>query len=192
MYTYTCICAPVCVCVCARAKSLQLCLTLCNPMDCSLPGFSVHGISQARILKWVAIFFFNFLSAFQFSGDLVRFCICSLRVIIIIIFLLSIEMKQTQEVDNSVDMTAFVALLFVLHTYTHTHTCAYMQLPDGTSGKEFTCQCRRHKRCGFDPWVRNIPWRRKGQPTPVLAWRIPWTEEPGRLYYSPLQRVGCD
>ena len=40
-------------CVCA--KMLQLCLTLCNPMDCSLPGSSVHGIFQARILEWVAI-----------------------------------------------------------------------------------------------------------------------------------------
>ena len=33
----------------------QLCLTLCHSMDCSLPGSSVHGISQARILEWVAI-----------------------------------------------------------------------------------------------------------------------------------------
>ena len=33
----------------------QLCLTLCNPMDCSLPGSSVHGIFQARVLEWVAI-----------------------------------------------------------------------------------------------------------------------------------------
>ena len=33
----------------------QLCLTLCNPMDCSPPGSSAHGISQARILEWVAI-----------------------------------------------------------------------------------------------------------------------------------------
>ena len=33
----------------------QLCLTLCGPMDCSLPGSSVHGILQARILEWVAI-----------------------------------------------------------------------------------------------------------------------------------------
>ena len=43
----------VCVCV----KSLQLCLTLCDPMDCSLPGSSVHGILQARILEGVAICF---------------------------------------------------------------------------------------------------------------------------------------
>ena len=37
------------------AKSLQLCLTLCNPMDCSPSGSSVHGILQARILEWVAV-----------------------------------------------------------------------------------------------------------------------------------------
>ena len=37
------------------AKSLQSCLTLYDPMDCSPPGSSVHGILQARILEWVAI-----------------------------------------------------------------------------------------------------------------------------------------
>ena len=35
----------------------QSCLTLCDPMDCSLPGSSVHGIFQARILEWVVISF---------------------------------------------------------------------------------------------------------------------------------------
>ena len=39
-------------CMCSAAQSS---LTLCNPMDCSLPGFSVHEIFQARILEWVAI-----------------------------------------------------------------------------------------------------------------------------------------
>ena len=39
-----------------HAKSLQLCPSLCNdPMDCSLPGSSVHGILQARILEQVVI-----------------------------------------------------------------------------------------------------------------------------------------
>ena len=33
------------------------CLTLCDPMDCSLPGSSLHGILQARVLEWVAISF---------------------------------------------------------------------------------------------------------------------------------------
>ena len=45
----------------AAAKSLQLCPTLCNPMDNSSPGASVHRILQARILEWVAI---------SFSGDI--------------------------------------------------------------------------------------------------------------------------
>ena len=41
----------------AAAKSLQSCLTLCDPMDCSLTGSSIHGIFQARVLEWVAIAF---------------------------------------------------------------------------------------------------------------------------------------
>ena len=40
---------------CMHAKLLQSCPTLCNPMDYSPPGSSVHGILQARILEWVAI-----------------------------------------------------------------------------------------------------------------------------------------
>ena len=35
-------------------------------------------------------------------------------------------------------------------------------------GKEPVCQCRRHKRCGFNPWVQKIPWRRAWKPTPVF------------------------
>ena len=56
-----CVCVYVCVCVCARAhmraKSLQLCPILRDPRDHSLPGSSVHGVLQARILKGVAIAF---------------------------------------------------------------------------------------------------------------------------------------
>ena len=46
------VCLFYVVCVCVLT---QLCLTLCNPMDCSLPDSSVHGIFQARILEWVTI-----------------------------------------------------------------------------------------------------------------------------------------
>ena len=41
----------------AAAKLLQSCSTLCDPMDCSLPGSSIHGIFQARVLEWGAIAF---------------------------------------------------------------------------------------------------------------------------------------
>ena len=39
----------------SESEVTQSCPTLCDPMDCSLPGSSIHGILQARILKWVAI-----------------------------------------------------------------------------------------------------------------------------------------
>ena len=52
-----------------------------------------------------------------------------------------------------------------MHIYTHTHTWGF---PGGASCKEPNCQCRRSKRCGFDPWVGKTPWRRAWQPTPVF------------------------
>ena len=56
------------MCACMHAKSLQSCLILCNPMDCSPPGSSVHGILQAKILEWVAMPFSSLLHvAVQFS-----------------------------------------------------------------------------------------------------------------------------
>ena len=79
----------------------------------------------------------------------------------------------------------------------------------GASGKGPACQCRRHRRCGFDPWVGKTPWRRAWPPTPaflpgeppgqrglgwggpleegmaahpsVLAWRTLWAEGSGGL-----------
>ena len=41
----------------SESEVTQSCLTLRDPMDCSLPGSSVHGIFQARVLEWVAIAF---------------------------------------------------------------------------------------------------------------------------------------
>ena len=45
-------CLPV-----GYSEVAQLCPTLCDPMDCSLPGSSVHGILQAIVLEWIAISF---------------------------------------------------------------------------------------------------------------------------------------
>ena len=50
------VCPHVHILKCMRACSItKSCSALCNPMDCSPPGFSVHGILQARILEWVAV-----------------------------------------------------------------------------------------------------------------------------------------
>ena len=54
MKSWTWLSYCVCVSVCEVTQS---CPTLCDPMDCSLPGSSLHGILQARVLEWVAISF---------------------------------------------------------------------------------------------------------------------------------------
>ena len=69
----------------------------------------------------------------------------------------------------------------------------FKDFPGCASGKELACQCRRHKRCGFNPWVGKIPWRRKWQATPVF---LPGKSHGQRSlvgYKSiGLQRVGHD
>ena len=52
-----CHCILQCMKVKSESEVAQSCPTLHDPMDCSLPGSSVHGISQARVLEWVAIAF---------------------------------------------------------------------------------------------------------------------------------------
>ena len=113
---------------------VQSCLTLCDPMDCSLPGFSIHGILQARILEWVTI---SFSRGSSRPRDRTRVSRIGGRLS---------NLWATRE-----------ALVCI-----HTH-CVYVYiilhgLPRWLSGKESACQ---HRRFGFNPWVGKIPWRRK-------------------------------
>ena len=61
------------------------------------------------------------------------------------------------------------------------------ELPDGTSGKEPTCQYMRQKRHEFDSWVGKIPWRRAWQPTPVF---VPGGS-PGQMSLAGYSPQGC-
>ena len=64
-------------------------------------------------------------------------------------------------------------------------------LPRWRSSKEFACQCRRHRRCGFSPWVGNIPWNRKCQSISVfLPGQFHWQR--GLAGYSPWGRKESD
>ena len=60
----------------------------------------------------------------------------------------------------------------------HRVTLSSTALSHGPSSEEPACQRRRHKRHGFDPWVRKAGTAAHSS---ILAWRIPWTEEPGGL-----------
>ena len=58
--------------------------------------------------------------------------------------------------------------LYFSHFRLNAQVCLPYWLPRWHSGKESICQCRRHRRRGFYPWVRKILWSRKWQPTPVF------------------------
>ena len=81
----------------------------------------------------------------------------------------------------------------VTDTFTLFHFLRWKDFPGDASGKEPTCHCRRHKRHGFNPYVGKNPLK-EGMVTHsnILAWRVPWTEEPGELWSIGLQRVGHD
>ena len=81
----------------------------------------------------------------------------------------------------------FIWSLIMRQVYSLSIPCG---LPWCSAGKEPACQCRRHKRRGFNPWVRKIPWRRAWQPTLVVL--------PGEFHgqrslagYSPCVCVSC-
>ena len=73
-----------CMKVKSESEVAQLCPTLCDPMDCSPPGSSIHGIFQARVLEWGAIafsipsFYFPPIHVFQFSWILFVCSLCLL------------------------------------------------------------------------------------------------------------------
>ena len=66
--------------------------------------------------------------------------------------------------------------IYVQRIFKNIYVCVYniyvhiyiSWLPQWLRGKESTCQCMRHKRCGFNPWVRKTPWRKAWQPTIFL------------------------
>ena len=71
--------------------------------------------------------------------------------------------------ENPKDRGAWQATVYgVARDMTEQLSTHWLDFPSGTSGKVPACQCRRHKRRGFDPWVEKIPWRRKWQPTPLF------------------------
>ena len=84
---------------------------------------------------------------------------------------LSWELKETSLTWIFKDSCTPLLLIFKMDLFTRSPLAIYiwsMGFPGGTSGKEPTCQCLRHKRLEFNPWIGKISWRRAWQPTLVF------------------------
>ena len=76
-----------------------------------------------------------------------------------------------RKVQNSCTMIYTIPYCWALRLcplFSMTYNVVMNIFPSDANGKEPACQCRRHKRYWFDPWVGKIPWRRAWQPTPVF------------------------
>ena len=138
-------------CCCLVAQS---CLTLCDPMDCSPPGFSVRGISQARILEWVAISFSRESSPPRDCID--RWIQPKYRTHVSCIDSVFLTTETPQKT------TACVADQIILKYYlSKVWSCPVAQTAKNLPAMQ-------------DPWVRKIPQRREwATHSSILAWRIP-------------------
>ena len=77
------------------------------------------------------------------------------------------ELDTTEQLNNSNKALVGVMWAFRALWWFYTNT-DHKGLPRWCSGKEFACQCRRHKRHEFDPLVGKILWKRKWQPAPLF------------------------
>ena len=132
---------------------------LCDPMDCSPPGSSVHGILQATILVWAAAPSSRASSLTQESNQ------CFLR----------LQHWRVGSLPLAPPGKPMLIKTRGLFSSCKNYTVWYWSLvellsgfPGGASGKELACHCRRCKRHRFDPRVKTIPWRRALQPTPIF------------------------
>ena len=71
-----------------------------------------------------------------------------------------LSLSETLNIRSTRELRNLVQLVYIPNKETG--------LPRWLSGKESTYQCRKHRKHGFDPWVRKFPWRRKWQLTPVF------------------------
>ena len=142
----------------------QSCLTLCDPMDCSLPGSSVHEILQARVLEWVAISFSRGSSPPRNQTWSPALQADSFPT----------EPREAQKISLSKTKKSRMTISCTEQkdtSETWSEKCDlwdFSGLTRWRCGEEPSCWSRRHRRWGFNPWVGKIPWSRKWQTTPVF------------------------
>ena len=157
-----------CMKVKSESEVAQSCPTLSDPMDCSLPGSPIHGIFQARVLEWGAI------AKITADGD------CSHE----IQRRLLLERKVMTNLDSIFGEGNGTPLLY---------SCLENPMDGGAwwAAVHGVTKSRTRLSDVTFPFTF-MHWRRQWHPTPVLAWRIPGTGEPGGLPSMGLHRVGHD
>ena len=79
-----------------------------------------------------------------------------------------IYIHREREREREREIFKLVFCILLMNNQKFLDHMVVLGFPAGTGDKELVCQCRRHKRYQYNPWVSKIPWRRAWQPIPVL------------------------
>ena len=139
----------------SEVKSLSVSDSLWVHAWSSLPGSSVRGIFQARVLEWVAISFSRGSS--QLSNQTQVFRIVGR----------CFTIWATREVQNT-GVGCLSRLQGIIPTQADSLPTELSEKPNFPGGSDSKSVCLQCGRPGFNPWVGKIPWGRKWQPTPEL------------------------
>ena len=145
-----------------------------RPLDCSLPGSSVHGIFQAIVLEWIAIYFSR--------GSSWCYCFKIIHSQLSGFWDPPVTWKQShiccsEKLALSKGSSRVAWDSGHLEETLWDNSWSFAQggiwgphrgFPSGSAGKRILQQCRRHGKHRLNPWVGKISWRRKWQPTPVF------------------------
>ena len=149
-----------------KVRVAQSCPTLCDPLD-----YTLHGLLQARILDWVAFFFSRESSQ---PRDWTQVSLITGR------FFTSWatrEAPQKNKSDSTEDLLLYFKLCILL---------LLLQVRNVPQVASLVAQMVKNPLAMQETWIRSLGWEdplEKGMTThsSILAWRIPWMEEPGRL-----------
>ena len=150
----------------SESEVAQSCLTLGDPMDCSLPGSSVHGIFQARVRSGLP---------FPSPGDLPNPGIGP-----------GSPAVQADALPPKPQFNSWLGKICWRKESLPTSTRAFL-----------VAQLVKNPPAVWETWVQSLGWKDPLEKeiathSNTLAWKIPWTEEPGRLQSMGLQRVRHD
>ena len=162
-----------CMKVKSESEVTESCPTLSDPMDCSTPGSSVHEILQARTLEWVAISFSRGSSQPQGSN---------------------LRLLHWQADSLPLSHQGSPSTLYFQNHFHHAkqELCTHSTMTYEWNHTVFVLLCLSTM---WETWVRSLgredPLEKEmATHSSILAWRIPWMEEPGGLQSTGSQRIG--